>query len=319
MTTTIDSPAGTTLRPLVISRTFPVSRDWVFKAWSTAEHIKRWFCPTHYTVPDATVEFRVGGKFDVCMRSPEGQDHWSRGHFLEIVPNARLVIDMNVVDGDNRPLMNAHTVVTFAEECGGTRMEVTQTHTPLAPIAEMMIKGASEGWKQTLDKLEREAASVPVADGIQRSVVHATFTVERTYDAPRSRVFKALTDPAAKAKWFAGGNGYTLLVREMDATPGGREVVKGRWDSGVVSSFEALYHDVTPNERVVYSYVMHLDDRKISASLATLELREPKDGSGGTHLVMTEQGAFLDGYDDSGSRERGTQFLLDMLGNSLKD
>ena len=140
--TTIDSPAGTTLRPLVISRTFPVSRDWVFKAWSTADHIKRWFCPTHYTVPDATVEFRVGGKFDVCMRSPEGQDHWSRGHFLEIVPNARLVIDMNVVDGDNRPLMNAHTVVTFAEETGGgTRMEVTQTHTPLAPIAEMMIKG----------------------------------------------------------------------------------------------------------------------------------------------------------------------------------
>lgn len=74
-----------------------------------------------------------------------------------------------------------------------------------------------------------------------------------------------------------------------------------------------------PNERVVYSYVMHLDDRKISASLATLELRPAKDGSGGTHLVMTEQGAFLDGYDDAGSRERGSQFLLDMLGNSLKD
>ncbi|CAJ0710786.1 SRPBCC family protein [Ralstonia mannitolilytica] len=318
MTTTVDQPAGTALRPLVISRTFPVSRDWVFQAWSTAEHIKRWFCPMHFTVPDATVEFRVGGKFDVCMRSPDGQDHWSRGHFLEIVPNARLVIDMNVVDADNRPLMNAHTVVTFAEDCGGTRMEVTQTHTPLAPIAEMMIKGASEGWKQTLDKLEREAARVPLADGVQRSVVHATFTVERTYDAPRSRVFKALTDPAAKAKWFAGGNGYTQLVREMDARPGGREVLKGRWDSGVVSSFEATYHDVIPDERVVYSYVMHLDDRKISASLATLELKPANDGAG-TRLVTTEQGAFLDGYDDAGSRERGTQFLLDMLGNSLKD
>ena len=129
---------------------------------------------------------------------------------------------------------------------------------------------------------------------------------------------KALTDPAAKAKWFAGGNGYTQLVREMDARPGGREVLKGRWDSGVVSSFEATYHDVIPDERVVYSYVMHLDDRKISASLATLELKPANDGAG-TRLVMTEQGAFLDGYDDAGSRERGTQFLLDMLGNSLKD
>lgn len=319
MTTIADTSATPTrapLRPLVISRTFPVSRDWVFQAWSTAEHIKRWFCPAHFTVPDAKVEFRVGGAFDVCMRAPNGQDHWSRGHFVEIVPNTRLVIDMNVVDADNRPLMHAHTVVTFAEECGGTRMEVTQTHTPLAPIAEQMIQGAPEGWKQTLDKLERVAASMPITADTKRSVVHATFTVERTYDAPRSRVFKALTDPAAKAKWFAGGNGYTLLVREMDARPGGREVVKGRWDSGVVSSFEATYHDVIPDERVVYSYVMHLDERKISASLATLEL---KPAGNGTRLVMTEQGAFLDGYDDAGSRERGSQFLLDALGDSLKD
>jgi len=34
---------------------------------------------------------------------------------------------------------------------------------------------------------------------------------------------------------------------------------------------------------------------------------------------MTEQGAFLDGYDDAGSRERGTQQLLDALGASLVD
>jgi uncharacterized protein YndB with AHSA1/START domain len=102
-----------------------------------------------------------------------------------------------------------------------------------------------------------------------RSVVHATFCIERTYPASPAQVFKALTDPAAKAKWFAGGNGYTLLAREMDVRPGGREHVKGRWETGVVSTFDA-------------------------------------------------QGAFLDGYDDAGSREHGSNFLLDALGNSLK-
>jgi len=66
---------------------------------------------------------------------------------------------------------------------------------------------------------------------------------------------------------------------------------------------------------VIYSYEMHLDDRKISVSLATLEL---KPAGIGTRLVMTEQGAFLDGYDDAGSRERGTNHLLDALGKSLK-
>jgi len=146
-------------------------------------------------------------------------------------------------------------------------------------------------------------------------VVHATFCIERAYPASPAQVFKALTDPAAKAKWFTGGNGYTLLAREMDVRPGGREHVMGRWETGVVSSFDAIYHDVVQDERVVYSYEMHLDDRKISVSLATFEL---KTADTGTRLVMTEQGAFLDGYDDAGSRERGSNFLLDALGKSLQ-
>jgi uncharacterized protein YndB with AHSA1/START domain len=148
-----------------------------------------------------------------------------------------------------------------------------------------------------------------------RSVVHATFCIERTYAASSAQVFKALTDPAAKAKWFTGGNGYTLLAREMDVRPGGREHVQGRWETGVVSTFDAVYQDVIADERIVYAYEMHMDDRKISVSLATLEL---KPAGTGTCLVMTEQGAFLDGYDDAGSRERGSNFLLDALGVSLK-
>jgi hypothetical protein len=45
---------------------------------------------------------------------------------------------------------------------------------------------------------------------------------------------------------------------------------------------------------------------------------ELKREGGGTKLVVTEQGAFLDGYDDAGSREKGTGFLLDRLGASLE-
>jgi len=153
--------------------------------------------------------------------------------------------------------------------------------------------------------------------GVQasRSIVHAMFCLERSYPAPRSHVFKALTDPAAKAKWFTGGEGYTELARHMDARPGGREHVRGRKGTGVVSTFDAIYHDVVRDERIVYSYEMHLDDRKISVSLATFEL---KTAGSGTRLVMTEQGAFLDGYDDAGSRERGSNFLLDALGKFLQ-
>jgi uncharacterized protein YndB with AHSA1/START domain len=69
-----------------------------------------------------------------------------------------------------------------------------------------------------------------------------------------------------------------------------------------------------PNQRLVYTYEMRLDDRKISVSLATIELAP---AGGGTRLKVTEQGAFLDGYDDAGKREHGTGLLLDRLGASL--
>jgi uncharacterized protein YndB with AHSA1/START domain len=141
--------------------------------------------------------------------------------------------------------------------------------------------------------------------------------LERTYDAPAARVWKALTDEAAKQKWFAGTLGeWDLLERHMDVRSGGRERLKGRWKSGVVTTFDAAYHDVIPNERLVYTYEMHLDEKKISVSLATVQLRAE---GGKTTLKVTEQGAFLDGYDDAGSREQGTAHLLDALGASLKD
>ncbi|AMP37294.1 SRPBCC family protein [Ralstonia solanacearum] len=316
MTTANENATDLQARPLVVSRTFPVPRAWVFKAWTSAEHIRRWFCPAGFSVPQAEIDFRVGGVFNVCMRSPEGQDHWTRGHYTEIVPDTRLVIEMSVVDDQGKPLFHAHTVATFTDAQGGTRLEVTQRYTVLVPSAEAMLQGAPKGWEQTLDRLAREAARMPGSVPAERSVVHASFTIERTYPAPRERVYLALTDPAAKAKWFAGGNGYTVLAREMDVRPGGRELVKGQWESGVVSTFDAVYQDVVPEERIVYAYTMHLDARKISVSLATFEL---KPSGTGTRLVMTEQGAYLDGYDDAGSRERGSQFLLDALGHSLQD
>ena len=130
-----------------------------------------------------------------------------------------------------------------------------------------------------------------------------------------ARVWRALTDETAKAKWFSGTPGrWELLERHMDVRVGGTERVRGRWEGGVVSTFDATYHDVIVNERLVYSYVMHRDDKKISVSRATMQM---KADSGKTTLTVTEQGAFLDGYDDAGSREHGTGFLLDALGASL--
>jgi uncharacterized protein YndB with AHSA1/START domain len=305
--------------PLRVSRVFHAPRETVFKAWSTGEHVMRWFSPATYTVSDANVRMAVGGPFDVRMRSPTGVEHWTRGSFVEVTPHTRLVIDMRATDNAGTKLFRAWTEVTFADALGGTRMDVVQTYTFIDPsIAAPMVAGAPEGWRTTLDKLEREV--VRMHGGTETgtsSVVHGSFNLERSYPAPVARVWRALTEPAAKQKWFGGTPGeWELLERSMDVRAGGRERLKGRWKGGVVSCFDAVYHDVMPRERLVYSYEMHLDDKKISVSLATVQLRA---GDGRTTVMVTEQGAFLDGYDDAGSREHGTGLLLDALGRSLTD
>ncbi len=307
-------PHDNKLAPLVASRTFSASREQVFRAWSSAAHLKQWFCPERYTVPEAEVELRAGGVFNLCMRSPTGENHWIRGHYTEIVPDERLVIAMQVFGANDLLLFHALTTVTLADEQRGTRLDVTQTYTPVHPLAEQMIAGAPEGWKQTLERLALEVARIRVSTDVHRSVVHATLRIERTYDASRERVFLALTDPAAKAKWFAASKELTTLAREIDVRPGGREYVQGRWASGIVSTFDARYLDVVRNERLVYVYELYLDDRKISVSLTTFELQASGTG---TRLVMTEQGAYLDGYDDAGAREHGSNLLLDALGHSV--
>jgi uncharacterized protein YndB with AHSA1/START domain len=144
----------------------------------------------------------------------------------------------------------------------------------------------------------------------ERSVVHATFVVERTYDASPARVFTAWADPAAKASWFGGTAGH-----ELDFRVGGREINRGGPPGGPVYTFDGRYHDIVPDQRIVYAYDMYLDETRISVSLATVELQP---AGAGTRLIFTEQGAFLDGHDQPQYREQGTGELLDALGAELR-
>ncbi|HEY2338022.1 MAG TPA: SRPBCC family protein [Burkholderiales bacterium] len=149
------------------------------------------------------------------------------------------------------------------------------------------------------------------------SVAHGTFTIVRELPHAPERVYAAWSDANAKAAWFSGPSGqWTPLEREMDFRVGGRERARGRWTSGVVTDFQAHYLDIVPLRRIVYAYNMHVDERKISVSLATIQFEAA--GAKRTKMTVTEQGAFLDGYDDAGSRERGTGGLMDALAKSLE-
>jgi uncharacterized protein YndB with AHSA1/START domain len=144
----------------------------------------------------------------------------------------------------------------------------------------------------------------------ERSTQHITFVVERTLDAPLARVFHAWADPATKARWFVGPDDWESSGHELDFRVGGREHVGGGPPDAPTFSFDAVYQDIVPDRRIIYTYDMHMDGQRISVSLATIEFLP---AGSGTKLVITEQGAFLDGLDVPDLRERGTADLLDQL------
>jgi uncharacterized protein YndB with AHSA1/START domain len=143
-----------------------------------------------------------------------------------------------------------------------------------------------------------------------RSSEHATFVIERSFAAAPSRVFSAWASAEAKSRWFGppSPEGY-----ELDFQVGGQErfVAEG---GGARYGYLALYQDIVPDERIVYTYEMSRDEDRISVSVATVELVAEGDG---TRLRLTEQGVFLDGHDTVAAREHGTRELIEKLAEAV--
>jgi uncharacterized protein YndB with AHSA1/START domain len=147
-----------------------------------------------------------------------------------------------------------------------------------------------------------------------RTVAHATFVIERTFDASPDRVYSAWADPAAKAHWFGPPEGNTGL--ELDFRVGGRERNSGAAEEGgEVYTYDALYMDIVPGQRIVYTYEMYKEKERISVSQGTVEFAP---SGGGTRMTYTDQGAYLDGADTPEMREHGTRELFDALEKHLQ-
>ena len=143
----------------------------------------------------------------------------------------------------------------------------------------------------------------------ERTVLHSTFVIERTYAAPVERVFAAFSDPASKRRWYAEGEGRTVEEFKMDFRVGGSDLTRFRFERGLLTN-HTTYQDIVPNRRIVFAYTMGFGEQPFSASLATLEF-VPSEA--GTDVIFTDQGAFFEGSDGPQIREQGWKGLLDSL------
>jgi uncharacterized protein YndB with AHSA1/START domain len=139
---------------LVLERVVDVPRELVWKAWTTPEHLRHWFCPRPWTTTECEIDLRPGGMFRSVMRSPEGQEFPNVGCYLEVVPNERLIWTDALLPGYRpapEPFMTA--VLTLEPSGKGTRYVATAIHRDEAGRKKHEEMGFQEGWGTVVDQL----------------------------------------------------------------------------------------------------------------------------------------------------------------------
>jgi len=305
-------------KDLTITRIFDAPREIVWAIWTEPEFVRRWWGPEGFTAPVARVDLRVGGKYLYCMRSSDCEDFWSTGVYKEIVPFERIVATDSFADEMGIIVPAAHygmdgvwpkellVTVTFEEEKDG-KTRFTLVHSGLPPGEQMEL--AEAGWNESFEKLDRVLEETVTRTG--RTLIAALpgkqdALMTRVFDAPRDRVFAAMTDPKLIPKWWAPRR-FTIVVEKMEVKTGGSWRFLNRDDQGNEFWFHGAYHQVSP-ERSVQTFEFEGMPGHVLLGISTLEEIE----GGRTKLTsksVFESVADRDGMMETGMKEGGSESL----------
>jgi uncharacterized protein YndB with AHSA1/START domain len=154
---------------MVVTRVFDAPRALVWKAWTDPKYVMQWWGPKGFTAPFCEIDFRVGGKFRCCMRTPDGQEFWNGGEYHEIVLHEKIVYSMyfsdskgNKVDPaelgiEHEAIEDANDMVIF-EDFGNGQTKLTLIGNE--PMESAKNSGQLEGWIQILDKVAEVVAGL---------------------------------------------------------------------------------------------------------------------------------------------------------------
>jgi uncharacterized protein YndB with AHSA1/START domain len=157
---------------MIVTRVFDAPRELVWRAWTEPKYVMQWWGPEGFTAPSCKMDFRVGGKFLYCMRTPDGQEGWNAGEYHEIVLHEKIVFSMYFSDSkgnrvdpaqygiEHEALDDAHEVVLF-EDIGNGQTKLTFIGNETMQNA--LESGQLEGMKQMLDKVAAIVAGLAQA------------------------------------------------------------------------------------------------------------------------------------------------------------
>jgi len=135
---------------LTVRRTFQAPRDRVFRAWTNAQELARWFAPSaEYSTKVPELDLKVGGKYKVEMHHKGGTVHTVGGTYREIKPPEKIVFTWGWESGT----VTHESLVTIEFLDLGSATEILLTHVQLPSIEERQKH--THGWNGCLEQLAR--------------------------------------------------------------------------------------------------------------------------------------------------------------------
>ncbi len=313
-------------KEMIITRTFDAPRELVWKAWTEPEYFMRWWGPKGFTAPVIRIDLREGGRYLWCMRSPEGQEFWSTGEYREIARPEKIVYTDSFSDAEGNVVPASHygmsgdwplellVTVTFEEDDGRTTMTLRSAGIPAGQMYDM----SRAGWNESLDKLAKVLEEGEAAMAKTHSTAEPgrqDIVTTRIFDAPRDLVWRAVTDPEFIPRWW-GPRSLTTTVEQMDVRPGGIWRFVQRDAEGNEYAFRGVYHDITPPERLIYTFEFEGMPGHVLLETVTLE-----DLNGRTK--MTDRSVFQTVEDRDGmlasGMEEGAAESMDRFAELLRE
>jgi uncharacterized protein YndB with AHSA1/START domain len=232
-----------TSREITLTRIVDAPCDLVFKAWTEAEHLQRWWGPDGFTVSSASSDPREGGAFEIVMHGPDGNDYPLTGTYREFKPPHRIVSDMTASGPDGAPALQAVATLTFVDHDGKTEITVHERADALIPEAALMLAGMEIGMVQSLRRL----------DDFLTGAADRQIVLTRMLEAPRDVVFDAWTSHEHLQHWY-GPNGFTITTEAIDVRPGGVWTFTMHGPDGVDYPNELAYEQVVRPELLTFEH-----------------------------------------------------------------
>jgi len=142
------------IKEMTITRIYKAPRALVFKAWTDAEQLAKWWGPTHFTNPVCEIDVQIGGRIYIEMKAPDGTIYPMDGVFTVITEPSLLAFSSGALDTDGNRLFDVMNTVLFEEEGEHTKLTIHASVSNAAPDTDKYLNGMQEGWSQSLTKLE---------------------------------------------------------------------------------------------------------------------------------------------------------------------